>query len=61
MQNLSVRISKSLLVIASVTTSLPYIVARTKNHMIPVYLHLEEVRGIRKVTIIRHIEGDIWV
>lgn len=45
----------------SASSNLPYFVARTKNHMVPVYLRLEEVRGIRKVTIIRHIEGDIWV
>jgi hypothetical protein len=29
--------------------------------MVPVYLNFEEVRNARKITIIRHIEGDIWV
>ena len=29
--------------------------------MIPVYLNFEAVRGERKITIVRHIEGDIWV
>ena len=29
--------------------------------MVPVYLKFEEVRNERKITIIRHIEGDIWV
>ncbi|XP_046439590.1 39S ribosomal protein L49, mitochondrial-like [Daphnia pulex] len=40
--------------------NLPYFVKRTKNFMVPVYLNFEEVRNARKITIIRHIEGDIW-
>ena len=40
---------------------LPFFVPRTKNHMVPVYLNFEAVRDERKITIIKHIEGDIWV
>ena len=29
--------------------------------MVPVYLNFEAVRNQRKITVIRHIEGDIWV
>ena len=36
-----------------------YFIARTKNHMIPVYLH-RTFRGERRVTVIRRIEGDLW-
>jgi len=38
----------------------PFFIPRNKNHMIPVYLNFEAVRGERKITIVRHIEGDIW-
>lgn len=38
----------------------PYFISRTKNHMIPVYLHLRQ-RGIRKFTFVRKIQGDIWL
>lgn len=37
-----------------------YIVARTKNHMMPVYLEVKR-RGFQKRTIIGKIEGDIWL
>lgn len=40
--------------------SYPYFIRRSKNHMVPVYLDLG-FRNIRKRTIIRHIEGDIWL
>uniref|UniRef100_A0A1B6MUQ5 Large ribosomal subunit protein mL49 n=1 Tax=Graphocephala atropunctata TaxID=36148 RepID=A0A1B6MUQ5_9HEMI len=36
-----------------------YFVERTKNHMLPVYLHTAD-RGRQKHTKIRRIEGDIW-
>lgn len=36
-----------------------YFVARTRNHMIPVYLQTT-FRGQRRITIVRHIQGDIW-
>ncbi|XP_018330204.1 probable 39S ribosomal protein L49, mitochondrial [Agrilus planipennis] len=36
-----------------------YFIQRTKNHMIPVYLKIGQ-HGIRKVTIIKNIKGDIW-
>jgi len=29
--------------------------------MVPVYLNFEEIRNQRKITIIKLIEGDIWV
>lgn len=37
----------------------PYFVRRTKNHMQPVYL-VKEFRGMRTITVIRKIHGDIW-
>lgn len=37
----------------------PYFVQRTKNHMVPVYLQ-RTFRGMRRVTFICKIEGDIW-
>ncbi|TDG40120.1 hypothetical protein AWZ03_013456 [Drosophila navojoa] len=36
-----------------------YFVARTKNHMLPVYLNTR-FRGQRRLTIVRLIQGDIW-
>lgn len=36
-----------------------YFVARTKNHMVPVYLNTR-FRGQRRLTIVRYIQGDIW-
>ncbi|XP_049276687.1 probable 39S ribosomal protein L49, mitochondrial [Anopheles funestus] len=38
---------------------LKYVVLRTKNHMLPVYLR-RAFRGQRRITAIRHVEGDIW-
>lgn len=38
---------------------LPYFVARTKNHMQPVYL-CTYFRGQRRLTKVRRIQGDIW-
>ncbi|XP_043283952.1 probable 39S ribosomal protein L49, mitochondrial isoform X2 [Venturia canescens] len=38
--------------------SLPYMVERTKNHMIPVYLRRTH-RGTQRQTIIRKVQGDI--
>ncbi|XP_047028013.1 probable 39S ribosomal protein L49, mitochondrial [Helicoverpa zea] len=40
--------------------NLPYFIARTKNHEIPIYLEIT-YRGIRKITMVRRIEGDIWL
>ncbi|XP_012284778.1 probable 39S ribosomal protein L49, mitochondrial [Orussus abietinus] len=37
----------------------PYFVARTKNHMQPVYL-LITFRGVRKITTLNKIQGNIW-
>lgn len=36
-----------------------YMVTRTKNHMMPVYLKRTH-RGLRRLTVVRHVEGDIW-
>lgn len=36
-----------------------YFIARTKNHMIPIYLQVT-FRGTRRITIIKRIQGDIW-
>lgn len=36
-----------------------YFVARTKNHMIPVYLDTSH-RGTRRITTIRKIQGNLW-
>ncbi|EDV95359.1 GH17902 [Drosophila grimshawi] len=36
-----------------------YFVARTKNHMVPVYLHTR-FRGQRRLTVVRRVQGDIW-
>ncbi|KAK9869988.1 hypothetical protein WA026_006087 [Henosepilachna vigintioctopunctata] len=38
----------------------PYIVCRTKNHMIPVYLKISQ-RGVKRLTYVRKIQGDIWL
>ncbi|XP_017878548.1 probable 39S ribosomal protein L49, mitochondrial [Ceratina calcarata] len=37
----------------------PYFIERTKNYMQPVYLEIGH-RGLRKVTEVRKIHGDIW-
>lgn len=37
-----------------------YFVARTKNHMHPVYLNTY-FRGLRRITKLRKIQGDIWL
>lgn len=36
-----------------------YFIRRSRNHMLPVYLKIG-FRGLRKVTLIRNIKGDIW-
>ncbi|XP_030381545.1 probable 39S ribosomal protein L49, mitochondrial isoform X2 [Scaptodrosophila lebanonensis] len=36
-----------------------YYIARTKNHMVPVYLHTR-FRGQRRLTVVRRVQGDIW-
>lgn len=40
-------------------TKTPYLIRRTKNDMIPVYLEIT-FRGTKRVTVIRRIEGDIF-
>lgn len=37
----------------------PYFVQRTKNYMLPVFLKIT-FRGMRRITCIRKIQGDIW-
>lgn len=37
-----------------------YVVERSRNHMLPVYLNVQE-RGEKKRTIIKNIHGDIWL
>ncbi|XP_046624517.1 probable 39S ribosomal protein L49, mitochondrial isoform X1 [Neodiprion virginianus] len=39
---------------------LPYFVSRTRNYLQPVYLQ-RSFRGMRRITILRKIEGDIWL
>ncbi|XP_023947489.1 probable 39S ribosomal protein L49, mitochondrial [Bicyclus anynana] len=40
--------------------NLPYFIARTRNHQMPIYLDLS-MKGTRKISLIRRIEGDIWL
>lgn len=42
-----------------VPTDYPYFIERTKNYMQPVYLE-RSYRGMRKITKINKIQGDIW-
>lgn len=39
---------------------LPYYIPRSRNHMIPVYLKIDN-RGLRRLTYVKHIQGDIWL
>lgn len=39
---------------------MPFIVQRTKNHMVPVYLRIRQ-RGQKRRTIIKNIYGDAWL
>lgn len=39
---------------------LPYFISRSKNQELPIYLNIT-FRGMRKITQIRKIEGDIWL
>lgn len=39
--------------------ALPYFVRRSRLHNLPVYRRL--VKGNRRLTELRHVEGDIWV
>lgn len=39
---------------------LPYFVERTPNHMLPVYV-TPTYRGMRRITKIKGIQGDIWL
>ncbi|CAN7936879.1 unnamed protein product [Ixodes hexagonus] len=38
---------------------LPYYVRRSRNHLLPVYLH-SEIRGPRFITRVKNVEGDLW-
>ncbi|GCC42631.1 hypothetical protein chiPu_0026876, partial [Chiloscyllium punctatum] len=38
---------------------LPYLIRRSRMHNLPVYTDI--THGNRKMTVIRKIEGDIWV
>ncbi|VVC99488.1 unnamed protein product [Leptidea sinapis] len=40
--------------------NLPFFIERTRNHELPIYLDIT-FRGMRKVSAIRKIEGDIWL
>lgn len=40
-------------------TDYPYFIERTRNYMQPVYLNRSN-RGLRRLTIIKKIQGDIW-
>ncbi|ESP01624.1 hypothetical protein LOTGIDRAFT_139457 [Lottia gigantea] len=40
------------------STSLPYFVRRTKNHMLPVYAEVQHTN--RHLVRIKNIDGDIW-
>lgn len=40
--------------------NLPYFIPRTKNHELPIYLDIS-YRGQRKISLIKKIEGDIWL
>jgi len=38
-----------------------YIVHRTKNHMIPVYLVIGDTKGLVRNTRIKKVDGNLWV
>ncbi|XP_005189786.1 large ribosomal subunit protein mL49 [Musca domestica] len=38
---------------------LEYYVARSRNHMVPVYLETT-FRGQRRVTVVKHVQGNVW-
>ncbi|XP_026752674.2 probable 39S ribosomal protein L49, mitochondrial [Galleria mellonella] len=40
--------------------NLPYFIPRNKNHYLPIYLDIT-FRGMRKISIIKKIDGDIWL
>lgn len=40
--------------------NLPFFIPRSRRHEIPIYLNVT-YRGIRKITKIKRIEGDIWL
>lgn len=40
--------------------NLPYFITRTKNSEMPIYLK-QTFRGMRKISTVRKIEGDIWL
>ncbi|VDP93080.1 unnamed protein product [Echinostoma caproni] len=52
---------------AELSSKYPYSVRRTKNHMLPIYYEekqrklAEQAHGIRQLTVIKHINGDMWV
>ena len=40
--------------------ALPYFIKRTRYHNFPIYLETH-AGGNRKMTVVKFIEGDIWV
>ncbi|THD19283.1 39S ribosomal protein L49 mitochondrial [Fasciola hepatica] len=48
------------------SSKFPYFVRRTKNHMLPVYYEekqrklAEQAHGMRQLTVIKHVDGDMW-
>ncbi|XP_059044980.1 large ribosomal subunit protein mL49 [Achroia grisella] len=40
--------------------NLPYFIPRNKNHNLPIHLDIS-YRGMRKISIIKRIDGDIWL
>ncbi|XP_055855937.1 probable 39S ribosomal protein L49, mitochondrial [Episyrphus balteatus] len=42
-----------------INTKCDYFVARSRNFMVPVYLHTK-YRGLRRITVVRYIQGNIW-
>ncbi|XP_072947527.1 large ribosomal subunit protein mL49 [Epargyreus clarus] len=40
--------------------NLPFMIVRTRNHELPIYLGIT-YRGIRKISKVKRIEGDIWL
>lgn len=41
-------------------TDRPYFIARTKNHMMPVYLKITQ-HNTKRETMVKKIQGDIWL
>ena len=46
--------------VSASSASLPYVVRRTRFHSFPVYQEIS-CGGSRKMTLMRQVQGDIWV